>query len=143
VQALEVHLKRINEAEIDEMWSFVANKKKPRWLWHAIDHVSGKTLAYVFGPRKDTAFLQLKALLKPFGINKYYTDYWGAYTRHIPKKYHVPGKRNTQKIENKHINLRTRLKRLVRKTICFSKTDIMHDTVIGLFINRYEFGIKI
>ncbi len=33
-----------------------------------------------------------------------------------------------------------RIKRLVRRTICFSKTERMHDLVIGLFINRYEFG---
>ena len=50
------------------------------------------------------------------------------------------GKDNTQKIESKHIRLRTRIKRLVRRTICFSKTERMHDLVIGLFINRYEFG---
>ena len=47
---------------------------------------------------------------------------------------------NTQKIESKHINLRTRIKRLVRRTLCFSKTEHMNDLVIGLFINRYEFG---
>jgi len=41
------------------------------------------------------------------------------------------GKENTQKIESKHINLRTRIKRLVRRTICFSKTERMHDLVIG------------
>jgi insertion element IS1 protein InsB len=29
---------------------------------------------------------------------------------------------------------------LVRRTICFSKTERMHDVVIGLFINRSEFG---
>ncbi|NER78882.1 MAG: transposase, partial [Leptolyngbya sp. SIO1D8] len=29
---------------------------------------------------------------------------------------------------------------LARKTICFSKSVQMHDTIIGLFINRYEFG---
>jgi insertion element IS1 protein InsB len=28
----------------------------------------------------------------------------------------------------------------VRRTICFSKTERMHDLVVGLFINRYEFG---
>src|SRR3989449_5432050 len=50
---------------------------------------------------------------------------------------HSPGKRNTQKIERKHLTLRTRIKRLVRKTICFSKTIQMHDIVIGLFVNRY------
>jgi insertion element IS1 protein InsB len=35
--------------------------------------------------------------------------------------------------------LRTRIKRLARKTICFSKSEEMHDGVIGLFINRYCF----
>ncbi|MFM7888933.1 MAG: IS1 family transposase [Pseudanabaena sp.] len=38
------------------------------------------------------------------------------------------------------ITLRTRTKRLARKTICFSKSIVMHDIVIGLFINRYEFS---
>ena len=55
----------------------------------------------------------------------------------------LPGKENTQKIESKHMNLRTRIKRLVRRTICFSKTEQMHDLVIGLFINRYEFGLSL
>lgn len=128
------------DSELDEMWSYVGNKENPRQLWHAIDHNSGKVLAYVFGRRKDNVFLQLKALLEPFGITRFYTDDWGAYERHIETTQHEVGKKNTQKIENKHLSLRTRIKRLARKTICFSKSIVMHDIVIGLFINRYEFG---
>jgi insertion element IS1 protein InsB len=131
------------EAELDEMWSFVGNKANQRWLWHAIERQSGKVLAYVFGSRKDEVFLQLKALLMPFGISRFYTDDWGAYERHLNALNHEIGKQNTQKIENKHLNLRTRIKRLARRTICFSKTVLMHDTVIGLFVNRYEFGLLI
>jgi insertion element IS1 protein InsB len=56
---------------------------------------------------------------------------------------HNPGKRNTQKIERTHLTLRTRIKRLVRKTICFSKSIEMHDIVIGLFVNRDEFGMPV
>jgi insertion element IS1 protein InsB len=33
------------EAEADEMWSFVKRKQNQRWLWHAMDHHSGKVLA--------------------------------------------------------------------------------------------------
>lgn len=117
-----------DEAEVDEMWSFVGRKKDQRWLWHAIDHRTGKVLAYVFGRRQDEVFLQLKALLEPFGITRFYTDYWGAYTRHIDSEEHQAGKRNTQKIERKHLTLRTRIKRLARKTICFSKSIQMHRT---------------
>jgi insertion element IS1 protein InsB len=139
---MEVVIRLAEEAEVDEMWAFVGKKHEQRWLWHAIDHLTGKVLAYVFGRRKDEVFLQLKALLAPFGVTRYYTDYWGAYTRHLEAEEHQPGKRNTQKIERKHLTLRTRIKRLARKTICFSKSIQMHDIIIGLFVNRYEFGLR-
>ena len=136
----ELDRRRGLTSELDEMWSYVRSKANPRWLWHAIDHHTGKVLAYVFGRRQDKVFLQRKTLLAPFGITKFYTDGWGAYERHLDAETHHVGKENTQKIESKHINLRTRIKRLVRRTICFSKTERMHDLVVGLFINRYEFG---
>jgi len=139
-RAEELDQRRGLTSELDEMWSYVGKKAEPRWLWHAIDHYTGKVLAYVFGRRKDTVFLEIRALLEPFGITRFYTDGWGTYERHIAPEQHVVGKQHTQTIESKHINLRTRIKRLVRRTICFSKTTTMHDLVIGLFINRYEFG---
>jgi len=136
----ELERRRGLTSELDEMWSYVGKKAEPRWLWHAIDHASGTVLAYIFGRRQDTVFLQLKKFLEPFGITRFYTDGWGAYERHLVPQLHVVGKQYMQTIESKHINLRTRIKRLVRRTICFSKTEGMHDLVIGLFINRYEFG---
>ena len=125
------------------MWSYVGKKKEPRWLWHALDHGTGKVLAYVFGRRQNEVFLQLKALLEPFGISRFLTDHWGAYARHLAPETHVPGKRHTQQIERKHLTLRTRIKRLARKTTCFSKSIELHDLVIGLFVNRYEFGLPV
>jgi len=71
-----------SESELDEIWSYVGKTENPRWLWHAIDYQSGKVLAYVFGRRQDEVFLQLKALLEPFGISHFYTDGWGADERH-------------------------------------------------------------
>lgn len=139
-RADELEVCRGLSSELDEMGSYVARKSNPRWLWHAIDHRIGKGLAYGFGRRKDEVFLKLTELLEPFGITTYDTDGWGAYERHIDAEKHQVGKENTQKIESKPINLRTRMKRLVRRTICFSKMEQMHDLVIGLFINRYEFG---
>ena len=84
------------------------------------------------GAREDHSFLELKALLEPFGITRFYTDGWGAYRRHLDPTTHTVGKRYTQKIE-----------RLTRRTICFSRSIFMHDLVIGLFINRYEFGYAV
>jgi len=131
------------DVEMDEMWSYVGSKANQRWLWHAIDRSTGTVLAYVLGRRKDEVFLDLKGLLEPFGITRFFTDDWGAYERHLDPEKHIIGKQNTQQIERKHLTLRTRIKRLVRKTICFSKSTRMHDIVIGLFVNRYEFGLGV
>lgn len=126
---------------MDEMWSFVGSKKQQRWLWHAIDHATGAVLAYVLAPHQDHALVSLINLLTPFGITRFFTDAWGGYERILDLTTHVVSKVYTQKIERKHLTLRTRIKRLARKTICFSKSILMHDIVIGLFINRYEFPI--
>ena len=130
------------EVELDEMWSYGGCKDNRRWWWHASDRETGSVLAYV-GERKDRVLLELKSLLEPFGISRFYTDDWGAYARNLDPEQHIIGKENTQKIERKHLTLRTRIKRLARQTICFSKIEKMHDIVIGLFVNRYEFGFAI
>jgi insertion element IS1 protein InsB len=137
-EQVEVEIGR--SEELDEMWSDVRSKAHPRWLGHAIDPHTGQVLAYVWGRRKDDVFLKLQTLLAPFGITKFYTDGWGAYERHLAAAQHQGGKEHTQKIESQHINLRTRIKRLVRRTLCFSKPERRHALVSGLFINREEFG---
>ena len=143
VSGVEVEVlswQQAEEAELDEMWSFVQNKDNQRWIWYAIDHKTRKILAFVFGRRKDKVFRKLRALLEPFGITRFYTDDWGAYERNLDPEKHTIGKENTQTIERKNLNLRTRIKRLCRKTICYSKCEKMHDIVIGLVINILEFG---
>jgi insertion element IS1 protein InsB len=83
---------------------------------------------------------KLQALLAPFGITRVYTDKGGAYRRHLPPEQHTIGKLSMQKIERKHLTWRTRLKRLARKTLYFSRSCLMHDLVIGLYMNHVEFG---
>lgn len=65
------------------MWSFVGKKLSRDGCGTQRERTSGKVLAKVFGTRKDKVFLQLKALLLPFGISCFYTDDWGAYERHL------------------------------------------------------------
>ena len=80
-----VVIRKVKEAELDEMWSFVSSKKQPRWLWEALDHQTGRIVAYTFGRRADRALVKLKTLLEPLGIRRFYTDGWGAYRRHPPQ----------------------------------------------------------
>ena len=129
--------------EADEQWSYVGNKGNQRWLWVVFGHHTHDVIGYCFGPRTDETFKRLRALLQPFNIVRWFTDGLSAYQRWVDEKEHEIGKRNTQKIERFFLTLRTRIKRLTRRTICFSKSELMHDTVIGLFINRYYFRRKV
>ena len=47
-------------SELDEMWSYVRCKSNPRWLWHAIDHHTGKVLAYVLDDARTLCFCSSK-----------------------------------------------------------------------------------
>ena len=127
------------DVQADEQWSYVGNKTNQRWLWYAIDAATGCVLSFVFGRRQDAVCEQLISNLKAFNIRTCYPDDRGSYSAFIPKDKHVIGKQHTQKIENKNLLFRTRIKRLARKTICFSKLEELYDKVIWLFINRYCF----
>ena len=126
--------------EMDEQWSWVGNKRHQCWLWWAVDHKTNTPLAFTFGTHEHSNLDVLMEYLKPFNINVYYTDNHFAYRTRIDENHLRIGKRNTQKIERNHLTLRTRIKRLARKTICFSKKQDIHEAVVGTFINRYFFG---
>ena len=124
-------------AEADEFWSYVGSKDSQRWTWYAMDKGSGIILAWVNGKRTDDSLRELLRLLGDTPIGHYYTDHWGAYSRHISASMHTVGKDLTWKIERKNLNFRTHIKRLNRRTICFSKSEQVHDNVIGMYIERY------
>lgn len=122
--------------EVDEQWSFVRNKKNQRWLWYAWEPRYKRVIAHAFGKRDTETFNELQRLLSTFTIPFYCTDNYSVYSANLPKEKHIIGKIHTQRIERTNLTLRTRLKRLVRKTIGFSKSEEMHDKVIGTFIER-------
>jgi insertion element IS1 protein InsB len=98
-------------------------------------------LAYVFGRRQDAISRKLKSLLEPFGLTHYFTDQWCAYTRHLAPEEPTVGKmpHPENRAQASH-PADAHQKRLVGKTICFSKTTQMHEIVVGLFVNRYALG---
>ncbi|WP_429206273.1 IS1 family transposase, partial [Aeromonas veronii] len=62
------------------------------------------------------------------------------YAREVPSEMHLTGKIFTQRIERNNLTLRMRIKRLARKTICFSRSVELHEKVIGAFIERHHFN---
>ena len=148
-QVLKVHPEYSHKSliltlKVDESWSFVQAKKHPRWLWWVEDAVSGQVVAFVFGRRTHQTFRCLLSLLESaqITVSKWITDAWWAYFDCLDQGLRIESKALLQSLERKHLTLRTRIKRLARKTICFSKSVVIHDTVIGLFINQFFFGIQ-
>ena len=90
-------------------------------MWWAIEHETNTPLAYVFGTREHKYLDELLKLLEPYSIKTVYADNNYAYKDKISENRLITGKKDTQQIERDHLTLRTRIKRLARKTICFSK----------------------
>ena len=133
---------------MDEMWGRVYCKGTPCWLWHAINHENGDIVAFVLGSREHDMLWELMCELATTNIEitAVYTDNNPAYRDIIETIFPgilQTGKKNTQKIERKHLTFRTRLKRLARKTICYSKSLKMHKIMVSLLINVLGFGIQL
>ena len=139
LEKLEVEL-HIYDTEWDEFWSFVGSKSNQRWTWYLIERQSGVIIAWQNGRRKDKVLQRLLDSVAHIPIKTCHTDDWAAYSRLFPSRYlHLIGKDNTWKIERKNLNFRTHIKRLNRKTICFSKNETIHDNVIGMYIEKHYF----
>jgi insertion element IS1 protein InsB len=126
--------------EMDEMWSFYHDKGHQIWLWWAIDHDTGVVIAFWFGTKEHKNLDELLKLLSPLSLDRVYADGNEVYAARFSSDVLVVSKKNLQKIERKHLSLRTWCSRLVRKGIRFSKTEQMHKIVVGLVINVWYFG---
>ena len=86
--------------------------------------------------------LTVTKVTQALGLVHFYTDAAGGYDRPLPAT-HTIGKAYTHQSERHHLTLRTRIQRLARQTSGFSQSGFMPDTVIGLFVNHYEFGTPV
>jgi insertion element IS1 protein InsB len=119
----------------------VGSKQQPRWLWWVEDAINGEVVTFVFGRRTHATFRWLLALLEAaqIQVSGWITDAWWAYFDCLDQALRSVAKALLKSLERKHLMLRTRLKRLTRRTLCFSNSIVIQDTLIGLFINRYFF----
>lgn len=137
VKPLPAKKQKVATAELDEFWSFVGSKANQRWTWYAWDAHEKCILAYQNGRRTDASCKKLcDELFVHYDIRRYNTDDWQSYSKMLPPSRHRISKKGTQRIERQNLNFRTHIKRLNRRTICFSKSEIMHDAVIKLYVYR-------
>jgi insertion element IS1 protein InsB len=116
------------------------------WIWFALCRKTRQLVAFVIGDRGEATCRKLwRAIPQIYRCGTCYTDFWQAYQAVIPCENHQPvGKETgeTAHIERFNNTLRQRLARFVRKTLSFSKSSLMHEICLKLFIWRYNMDIR-
>lgn len=127
--------KQYAELQIDELWTFVKERKrKKRWLLYAYAPETKEIVAWSWGRRSAKTVKNLYAQLKDLEVSIFCTDDWKAFAKVLPPDKHKIGKAYTKHIEGVNLALRTRNRRIVRKTACFSKKQTNHDNAMKLII---------
>ncbi len=119
--------------EIDEMWTFISNKDNFTWVTYAIERETKHIVDFFVGRKtKDTIrpLINKVLLLEPSRI---YTDRLNIYPSLIPKAIHKRFQYCTNKIERMNLTLRTHIKRLSRKTICFSRSKVYLEAHLKIY----------
>ncbi len=117
--------------EVDEL---KATPNKKHWyVAYAINKNTREVIDFVVGSRTKenlSRIINSILLLDPKRIS---TDKLTSYKSLIPKNIHSVKQYRTNTIERCHLNLRTHIKRLQRKTICYSKNLLMLEAVMKIY----------
>ena len=128
--------------ELDELWSFVLKKANDSWIGIALCRQTRQVVASAVGDRsKKTGQRLWEAIPEGYREGHCFTDFWAAYPAVIPEEQHTAvGKETgeTAHVERWNNTLRQRLARFVRMTLSFSKSIVMHEACLLLFLHRYN-----
>lgn len=119
--------------ELDEMRVVVGYKQQEAWLTYGMNRHNKRVINAVVGRRTRVNISKITKSVLQKNPKKVYTDGLKTYRKLIPPKQHNTRKKNTTVIERNNLTLRTDLKRLSRKTICYSKTFEMLEASIKLY----------
>lgn len=109
--------------ELDELCTYTCknNPSNHEYIIYAINRKTRQIIDICIGKRTSENIAQVVNAVLELNPKRIYTDKLNSYPTLIPKHMHKPGRYVTNKIERMNLTLRTHLKRLSRKTICFSK----------------------
>lgn len=111
--------------ELDELCTYIQEKTNQCWITYAISRDTKEVIDFSVGNRSNATLKKVTDVLLLSGARKIYTDKLKQYTTLIPKSLHGTTLYGTNHIERMNLTLRTHLKRLNRRTICFSKSITM------------------
>lgn len=124
---------QLGRMQVDELHTYIQNKDKEVYVIYSWDQESKQALSLTVGTRSK---MNLRSVVNPLlssEIESINTDRYSGYRGVVPKKIHTTFKRRNNGIERQNLNLRTHLKRLNRRTICFSKSKEMLEAVMKIY----------
>jgi insertion element IS1 protein InsB len=121
------------EYEVDEMYTYIGKKKNAIWLVYALEKESKRVMSFTIGKRTNKTLSRVLDILKLSHARKIFTDRLRNYRYLIEKEFHSVRRYGTNHIERNNLTLRTHLKRLNRRTICFSKSLIILNSILKIY----------
>ena len=121
------------ELQVDELRTFIGRKGNEYWLAYALNKETGQVVDFVIGRRSRRTLRMLISTLLISGVGRIRTDRLNIYRSLIPSERHVSGAYCTNHIERKNLTVRTHLKRLSRRTICFSRSPGMLESCLRIY----------
>jgi IS1 family transposase len=119
--------------EVDEMRTFIKKKDKRVWLIYALDRHTKNIPCFNIGTRTNKNLNFVLKTLQNSQAKRIYTDSLKNYKSLIAKKIHKVTNSGTNHIERKNLTVRTHLKRLSRKTICFTKSFVILVCILKIY----------
>lgn len=119
--------------QVDELRTYCGNKGKECWIIYAINAKTGKVIDFCIGRRTKENIKKVIDNILVLNPKRIYTDGLNIYPGLIPKTIHRVFEYCTNKIERSNLTLRTHLKRLSRKTICFTKSNEMLENCVKVY----------
>lgn len=119
--------------EVDEMCTYIRHKRNFVWLVYALEKNSKTVVSFNVGKRTNKTLNRVLDTLKLSEAKKIFTDRLKNYRYLIDEKLHSVKRFGTNHIERKNLTLRTHLKRLNRRTICFSKSLIVLVSILKIY----------
>ncbi len=111
--------------EIDELRTYIKSKTTLQWVVLAYEKQSKQVVSINVGSRTNKTLKQVLQTVVNANPIKIYTDGLANYKYLLPPALHSIKQFGTNRIERVNLNLRTHLKRLGRRTICYSKSVAM------------------
>ena len=124
------------EYEMDELCTFIKNKENTYYIIYAINKVTKAVIDFWVGKRTKANINKVLESIKRLNPKRIFTDKLNIYAALIEKSIHVTTAHRINHIERFNLTLRTHLKRLTRRTICFSKNLVLLESCLQLYFCR-------